>query len=116
MQIEGLEWSQDYRSAAGEVPCDILESQMAHSIDRHLERMARRGAAGRRNGGYRRHLLSEPSEIELAVPRSRHQPLPGADAGWRGTGRKTGASAIRRPVLRAPPNGSASRATCSAAV
>jgi len=71
MRVEGLEWSQDYRSAAREALRDVLQGQMAQAIDRQLEAMARRGAADRRNGSYRRHLLTELGEIELAVPRTR---------------------------------------------
>jgi len=44
---------------------------MAQAIDRHLDAMARRGEADRRNGGYRRHLLTELGDIALVVPRTR---------------------------------------------
>ncbi len=71
MQVEGLDGSPDHRSAACEALRDILEGQMAQAVDRHLERMARRGEADRRNGHYRRHLLSELGDIELSVPRTR---------------------------------------------
>jgi transposase-like protein len=41
-------------------------------IDAHLERMAELGQADRRNGCYRRHLLTELGHaLELAVPRTR---------------------------------------------
>jgi hypothetical protein len=41
------------------------------AIDEHLERMAVLDQAGRRNGSYPRHLLSELGDIELMVPRTR---------------------------------------------
>ena len=44
---------------------------MAETVDRHLERMAVLGEADRRNGCYRRWLLSELGVIELAVSRTR---------------------------------------------
>jgi putative transposase len=40
-------------------------------IDEHLERMAELGQADRRNGCYRRWLLTELGDIELHVPRTR---------------------------------------------
>jgi len=71
MQVEGLDWGQDHRLAAGEVLRDILQGEMARMVERHLDAMARRGEADRRNGSYRRQLLSELGDIELAVPRTR---------------------------------------------
>lgn len=44
---------------------------MSELIDQHLERMAELGQADRRNGCYRRRLLTELGDIELAVPRTR---------------------------------------------
>jgi transposase-like protein len=44
---------------------------MAAEIDRHLDEMAARGQADRRNGSYARHLLTELGNIELCVPRTR---------------------------------------------
>ena len=44
---------------------------MALRVDRHLEEMARRGTADRRNGAYSRWLLTELGRIELCVPRTR---------------------------------------------
>ena len=41
---------------------------MAAGIDRHLDEMAARGAADRRNGSYRRWLMTELGEVELGVP------------------------------------------------
>jgi putative transposase len=44
---------------------------MDQLIDEHLERIAELGQADRRNGCYRRWLLTELGDIELAVPRTR---------------------------------------------
>src|SRR3954447_27065959 len=49
----------------------ILRGQMDQAIDAHLDRMAALDEADRRNGSYRRHLLTELGDIELAVPRNR---------------------------------------------
>ena len=48
-----------------------LTGQMGQAVDDHLDRMAMLDQADRRNGSYRRHLLTELGEIELAVPRTR---------------------------------------------
>jgi transposase-like protein len=71
MQAEGVEWGEDYRGAARRTLAELLEGRMGQLIDQHLERMAELGEADRRNGCYRRHLLTELGEIELAVPRTR---------------------------------------------
>ncbi len=44
---------------------------MAGAVDRRLSEMAARGEADRRNGSYRRWLMTELGEIELSVPRTR---------------------------------------------
>lgn len=71
MQAQGIEWGEDYRRAGAEALKDILERRMAAGIDQHLAEMAARGAADRRNGAYRRWLLTELGAIELCVPRTR---------------------------------------------
>jgi putative transposase len=71
MQAEGVEWGEDYRVAARAAVVDVLADRMALAIDDHLERMAERGQADRRNGCYRRWLLTELGAIELVVPRTR---------------------------------------------
>jgi putative transposase len=71
MQAEGLEWGEDDRGAARHALTALLEGRMDQLIDEHLERMAELGEADRRNGCYRRHLLTELGESELAVPRTR---------------------------------------------
>jgi putative transposase len=71
MQAEDLEWGEDYRGAAQQALTELLEGRMDQLIDEHLERMAELDQADRRNGCYRRHLLTELGDIELAVPRTR---------------------------------------------
>jgi transposase-like protein len=71
MQAEGVEWGEDYRHAAADALKTILSGRMDAAIDRHLAEMAACQEADRRNGSYRRHLLTELGEIELAVPRTR---------------------------------------------
>lgn len=71
MQAQGLEWGEGYRTLGRQAIGDVLRSQMDRAIDEHLEQMAVLDQADRRNGSYRRHLLTELGAIELAVPRTR---------------------------------------------
>ena len=71
MQADDVEWGEDYRGAARQALAELLEGRMAETIDRYLERLAERDQADRRNGCYRRGLLTELGAIELAVPRTR---------------------------------------------
>ncbi len=71
MQAQGLEWGESYRALGRDALASILRGQMGHAIDEHLDRMAALDQADRRNGSYRRHLLTELGAIELAVPRTR---------------------------------------------
>jgi putative transposase len=50
---------------------EIIEEQMAAAVDRHLDGLKADDAADRRNGYYRRRLLTELGDIELNVPRTR---------------------------------------------
>jgi putative transposase len=71
MQAQGLEWGEGYRSLGRDAIATILRGHMSAAIDVHLDRMAALDQADRRNGSYRRHLLTELGEIELLVPRTR---------------------------------------------
>lgn len=71
MHSQGMEWGEDYRQAGAAALKDVLEDQMATGIDRHLAEMAARDAPDRRNGSYRRWLMTELGGIELSVPRTR---------------------------------------------
>lgn len=71
MHSQGMEWDEDYRQAAAAALKEVLEGRMAAAVDRRLAEMAGRDAAERRNGSYRRWLMTELGEIELQVPRTR---------------------------------------------
>ncbi len=71
MQAQGIEWGEDYRAAAADALKEVLEGRMAGAVGRRLSEMAARGEADRRNGSYRRWLMTELGEIELSVPRTR---------------------------------------------
>jgi putative transposase len=71
MQAEGLDWGEGYRPLGRQALEGIIEYQMAAAVDRHLDQLTADDAADRRNGYYRRHLLTELGDIELNVPRTR---------------------------------------------
>lgn len=71
MRAQELEWGEDYRRAGAAALKGVLEQGMAARVDRHLDEMAERGEADRRNGSYGRWLMTELGEIELRVPRTR---------------------------------------------
>ena len=71
MQADGLDWGEGYRPLGRQALEAIIESQMAAAVDRHLDQLDADDAADRRNGSYRRHLLTELGDIELQVPRTR---------------------------------------------
>ena len=71
MQDEGLGWGEDYRPLARRAVVEIIEDSLAARVDAYLLNAAARGEVDRRNGSYRRHILKELGDIELAVPRTR---------------------------------------------
>jgi transposase-like protein len=71
MQAEGLGWGEDFRPVARRALVGIIEDRLHEAVDAHLLRVAERGEADRRNGSYRRRILSELGDIELIVPRTR---------------------------------------------
>lgn len=71
MQADGLDWGEGYRPLARQALEEVIEDQMAAAVDRYLDQLAADDAADRRNGYYRRHLLTELGDIELQVPRTR---------------------------------------------
>jgi transposase-like protein len=71
MQADGLDWGEGYRPLGRQALEEIIEDQMAAAVDRYLDQLAADDAADRRNGYYRRHLLTELGDIELHVPRTR---------------------------------------------
>src|SRR5258708_7233473 len=71
MQADGLDWGEGYRPLGRRALEEIIEDQMAVAVDRYLDQLGADDAADRRNGYYRRHLLTELGDIELNVPRTR---------------------------------------------
>ena len=71
MQADGLEWGEGYRPLGRQALEEIIEDQMAAAVDRYLDQLEADAVADRRNGYYRRHLLTELGDIELNVPRTR---------------------------------------------
>ena len=71
MQADGLDWSEGFRPLGRQAVAEIIEQQMRQAVDRHLEQLDADDGADRRNGCYRRHLLTELGDIELHVPRTR---------------------------------------------
>jgi len=71
MQADGLEWDEDYRPLARAALAEVIEAQMAMAVDRHLDQLDAEDAPDRRNGHYKRHLLTTLGDIELCVPRTR---------------------------------------------
>jgi len=71
MQADGIGWGEDYRPLARQALAEIIEGRMHEAVDQHLLRMAERAEADRRNGTYRRRILTELGDIELSVPRTR---------------------------------------------
>lgn len=71
MQGQGLDWGEGYRPLGRQALATIIEGQMSEAVDRWLEALPVDQAPDRRNGVYRRWLLSELGPIELSVPRSR---------------------------------------------
>ena len=71
MQAQGLDWGEGYRPLGRQALAEIIEDEMAAAIDRWLEGLEASETADRRNGYYRRSLMTELGDIELFVPRTR---------------------------------------------
>lgn len=71
MQADGLEWGEGYRPLARAAIVEIIEGRMAEMVDAYLDRLELDAPPDRRNGYYRRHLLTELGDVELSVPRTR---------------------------------------------
>ena len=71
MQADGLDWGEGFRPLGRQALGEIIEDQMALAVDRYLEQIEADDPADRRNGHYRRNLLTELGDIELHVPRTR---------------------------------------------
>jgi len=71
MQAQGLEWGEGYRPLGRQALAEIIQGQMGGRVDAWLDALGVDDEPDRRNGHYRRHLLTELGDIELAVPRTR---------------------------------------------
>lgn len=71
MQAAGLEWGEGYRPLGRRALAEIIEGRMAEAVDAWLDQLGADDAPDRRNGYYRRHLLTTLGDIELSVPRTR---------------------------------------------
>ena len=54
MRADGLDWGEGYRPLGRQALAEIIESEMAAAVDRHLESLDAEDTADRRNGYYRR--------------------------------------------------------------
>ena len=72
MQADGLDRGEGYRPLGRQALAGIIEGRMAETVDRWLDGLDGSAMRDRRNGTYRRCLLSELGDIELNVPRTRH--------------------------------------------
>ena len=71
MQADGLDWGEGYRPLGRRALAEIVEGRMAEAVDRWLDGLDGSAVRDRRNGSYRRCLLSELGDIEITVPRTR---------------------------------------------
>ncbi len=71
MQGDGLEWGEGYRPFGRQALAAIIEGRMGEAVDAWLDALGAADAPDRRNGHYRRHLLTELGDIEVMVPRTR---------------------------------------------
>jgi len=71
MEADGLEWGGDYRPLARQAVSRIIEDQMAGAVDEYLAQLGIDEEPDRRNGYYRRHLLTGLGDVEICVPRTR---------------------------------------------
>ncbi len=71
MELMGYEWGEEYRRSSRAWIINHLEARMKNYIDLHLQKISDQGEDDRRNGYFRRHLLTELGDVELRVARTR---------------------------------------------
>jgi transposase-like protein len=71
MRADGLDWGEGYRELGRQAIARIIEAEMAAAVDRYFDQLDSEETADRRNGHYKRHLLTALGDIELCVPRTR---------------------------------------------
>jgi putative transposase len=70
-EVKEFEWEGDYRPAARAALKEILEKRMVTFLDEYLMEVEELGIEDRRNGSYKRHILTEMGDVVLAVVRTR---------------------------------------------
>jgi len=70
MNYQGEGWDACREAGRGALK-RVLEEHMERATKHYLREIAARGGVDRRNGHYRRHLLTSLGDIELSVPRTR---------------------------------------------
>ena len=70
MNVQAPEWG-DYQAASREAVRQVLEDRMHGLLGNRIAELAANGIQDRRNGAYRRWLLTGLGAIELCVPRTR---------------------------------------------
>jgi transposase-like protein len=70
MDLQAPEWG-DYREAGRQALAEVIQERMHGLLGNRLAELAAAGVADRRNGAYRRDLLTSLGAIELRVPRTR---------------------------------------------
>jgi putative transposase len=70
MSVESAEWN-EYREAGRAALARVLQERMHGLVGNRIADLRTIGARDRRNGSYRRELLTSLGAIELAIPRSR---------------------------------------------
>lgn len=71
MEHQSPEWMPDLHELGRKALSRVLRQHMQRQVRRYLLEAARQGVADRRNGSYRRHLLTALGDLELCVPRTR---------------------------------------------
>jgi transposase-like protein len=70
-EVKEFEWEGDYRPSARAALKEILEKRMVTFLDEYLMEVEELGIEDRRNGSYKRHILTEMGDVVLAVVRTR---------------------------------------------
>lgn len=70
MDVPGMDWG-EAAEGGREAIRRVLEGRMQELVGDRVSELTREGVPERRNGSYRRHLLTSLGAIELSVPRTR---------------------------------------------
>lgn len=71
MEHQSPEWMPNLHELGRRALRGVLHQHMQRQVRRYLVEATRQGVADRRNGSYRRHLLTALGDLELCVPRTR---------------------------------------------